>query len=74
MEVLGDLDGRPEVKSLATVSAQVRSCKRRSSVNAEKETAFIWRHQEWEIQDAGQGAIQEAEEKGHCWTWEAWIP
>lgn len=35
---------------------------------------FVWRHQEWEIQDAGQGAIQEAEEQGHCWTWKAWIP
>lgn len=44
-------------------------------MKTEKEKpTFVWRHQEWEIQDAGQGAIQEAEEQGHCWTWKAWIP
>lgn len=33
-------------------------------MKTEKETAFVWRHQEREIQDAGQGAIQEAQDWG----------
>ena len=33
-------------------------------MKTEKETAFVWRHQEWEIQDAGQGESRKQRTRG----------